>query len=119
MAKKKSFGVRSSLSVQPKQISPDEVEKAIQKIHQPEETIEITEPAKPVKKVVRKAAVKKTSATKKKSTAPKKTAEKRKVRLSVDVTPEIHKRLKIRAIERDSDIMRYVAMLIEQDLKKK
>ena len=43
----------------------------------------------------------------------------RKVRLSVDVLPETHKRLKIRAIEQDSDIMRYVEMLIERDLSKK
>ncbi len=43
----------------------------------------------------------------------------RKVRLSVDVLPETHKRLKIRAIEQDSDIMRYVEMLIERDLRQK
>lgn len=116
MAKKKSFGVSKSLSVQPKQISPDEVEKAIQKIHKVEEA-----PAPPKKEIPKskaKPAVKTPSAPKKKA-APKEEPTKRKVRLSVDVSPAIHKRLKIRAIEKDSDIMRYVAMLIEQDLEKK
>lgn len=115
---KKSFGVRSSMSVQPKQISPDEVEKAIQKIHQTEEKPKSPEPQKPAAKVKSKPATKKSTLRKKKA-APKEEAPKRKVRLSVDVSPEIHKRLKIKAIQNDSDIMRYVAMLIERDLNKK
>lgn len=124
---KKSFGVRSSLSVQPKQISPDEVEKAIQKIHQAEAEVEqpkvsetIEQPVSVQKKKSKPAAKKPTASKKKSKPVPsKKEPVKRKVRLSVDVTPEIHKRLKIRAIEKDSDIMRYVAMLIERDLNKK
>ncbi len=40
----------------------------------------------------------------------------KKVRLSVDVRPDVHKKLKIKAIENDSDIMRYVERLIEKDL---
>lgn len=113
MAKKKSFGVSKSLSVQPKQISPDEVEKAIQKIHKVEEA-----PIPPKKETPKaKPAVKKPAA-KRKATL-KEEPTKKKVRLSVDVSPAIHKRLKIRAIENDSDIMRYVAMLIERDLNKK
>ncbi len=41
----------------------------------------------------------------------------RKVRLSVDVLPDIHKSLKIKAIQNDTDIMHYVEMLIERDLR--
>lgn len=113
---KKSFGVRSSMSVQPKQISPDEVEKAIQKIHQTEEK---PKSPKPQKLAAKSKPTAKKSTPRKKKAAPKEETPKRKVRLSVDVTPEIHKRLKIRAIQNDSDIMRYVAMLIERDLNKK
>lgn len=115
MAKKKSFGVSKSLSVQPKQISPDEVEKAIQRIHKPEEAP--VPPKKESPKAAKAKPVVKEPIAKKKATV--KEESKKKVRLSVDVSPAIHKRLKIRAIENDSDIMRYVAMLIERDLNKK
>jgi len=119
---KKSFGVRNSLSVQPKPISPDEVEKAIKRIHQepePPEEVEAPEPKPSKAKTKSKPASRKKAAAKQAKVVQKKEKEQRKVRLSVDVTPQIHKRLKIRAIERDSDIMRYVAMLIEKDLAKK
>lgn len=120
---KKSFGVRKSLSVQAKPISPDEVEKAIQKIHQPEKPIVKAPTPKPRKEPIQKAVPapeieEAKPKAKKTKAAPKKEKQQRKVRLSVDVTPQIHKRLKIRAIEKDSDIMRYVAMLIEKDLAK-
>lgn len=115
---KKSFGVRSSMSVQPKQISPDEVEKAIQKIHQTEEKPDPPKTKTPAAKTKPKPTAKKSTPRKKKATKNEE-EPKRKVRLSVDVSPAIHKRLKIRAIENDSDIMRYVAMLIERDLNKK
>ena len=116
MAKKKSFGVSKSLSVQPKQISPDEVEKAIQRIHKAEEVPAPPKKESPKPKPKANPVVKEPVAKKK---AIVKEEPKKKVRLSVDVSPAIHKRLKIRAIENDSDIMRYVAMLIERDLNKK
>jgi hypothetical protein len=40
----------------------------------------------------------------------------RKVRLSVDVTPEEHKKLKIKAVQNDSTIMEYVQRLIQADI---
>lgn len=40
----------------------------------------------------------------------------KKVRLSVDVLPHIHKQLKLRAVENDTDVMHYVEWLIEREL---
>jgi hypothetical protein len=40
----------------------------------------------------------------------------RKVRLSVDVTPEEHKKLKIKAVQNDSTLMEYVQRLIQADI---
>ena len=135
MAKKK-FGVSETLSVQPKQLSPDEVEKAIQQIHQPpteKQPIKVKQdkpipPSRQTKAKVQQAAdvsgestaSEEVVAKSPKAPKPKKAKDpNRRVRLSVDVSKETHKRLKIRAIERDSDIMHYVEMLIEKDLAKK
>lgn len=119
---KKTFNIKSTLSVQPKQLSVDDVESAIKQIHDAKSqnlAPAKTEPAKSEPP----AATKKTVAPKKTTTPPAKsrrevTAEApvRKVRLSVDIHPALHKRLKIKAIEHDSDIMHYVEMLIERDL---
>jgi len=131
MAKKK-FDIKSTIAVQPKTFSVDDVESAVKKIHETQSEPEV----KPAPIAKKEAPKPKAKAPK---SAPKAPALKpseppvprrrrgrpkspeapiRKVRLSVDVTPEIHKRLKIRAIEMDSDIMHYVEMLIEKDLGK-
>lgn len=131
MAKKK-FDIKSTIAVQPKSFSVDDVESAVQKIHDAKEKPE-AHPA-PAKKKVETASVKARKEKETKERTPKSAAPaparkrgrpkspeapQRKVRLSVDVTPETHKRLKIKAIEMDSDIMHYVEMLIERDLGKK
>jgi hypothetical protein len=49
--------------------------------------------------------------------APKAIIQKgKKVRLSIDISPTLHKKLKIRAVENDTNVMHYVEKLIEQDL---
>lgn len=127
MAKKK-FDIKSTIAVQPKTFSVDDVESAVKKIHEIEKK-PAAKPAPSAKEAKPKTTKKASSPAPKKSTlelAPRRRrgrpksleAPIRKVRLSVDVTPETHKRLKIRAIEMDSDIMHYVEMLIEKDLGK-
>ena len=120
---KKTFNIKSTLAVQPKQFSVDDVESAIKHIHEAKAPT-----VTPVKLDPGKA--KQPIATKKETAAkfdmpPTKShrevgdeAPVRKVRLSVDIHPATHKRLKIKAIEQDSDIMHYVEMLIERDLAK-
>ena len=118
---KKTFNIKSTLAVRPKQLSADDIESAIKQIHdgkgttQPPLAVPKTKPTKqavPVKE--KKSAAK--SSSKRSSREVVKEAPVRKVRLSVDIHPALHKRLKIKAIEQDSDIMHYVEMLIERDL---
>ena len=126
MAKKK-FDIKRTIAVQPKTFSVDDVESAVKQIH---ETKSPPPPEKePLKDRPKNApSAEKSSAQAREEKKPQKlrrrgrpksiSAPVRKVRLSVDVTPETHKRLKIKAIEKDSDIMHYVEMLIEKDLNK-
>ena len=115
---KKTFNIKSTLALQPKQLSVDDVESAIKQIHEakaPAAALSKAVPAPPT----RKAAEPKPAmpATKRRREVVEE-APVRKVRLSVDIHPMTHKRLKIKAIEQDSDIMHYVEMLIERDLAK-
>lgn len=122
---KKTFNIKSTLAVQPKQLSADDIETAIKQIHDGKEAVKpVASPqeAKPTKQVV-PAPVKKRTAPKSSITTSKHSSKEaieeapvRKVRLSVDIHPALHKRLKIKAIEHDSDIMHYVEMLILRDL---
>jgi hypothetical protein len=121
---KKTFNIKSTLSVQPKQFSVDDVESAIKQIHEAKATTPIaptkTEPAKPkppvaVNKTVKPKPIPPIAKSRREVVVD---APVRKVRLSVDIDPASHKRLKIKAIEHDSDIMHYVEMLIERDLAK-
>ena len=115
---KKTFNIKSTLALQPKQLSVDDVESAIKQIHEakaPVATPAKAEAAKPKTPAVKKAAAAPKPATRREVVEE---APVRKVRLSVDIHPMTHKRLKIKAIEQDSDIMHYVEMLIERDLAK-
>lgn len=121
---KKTFNIKSTLAVQPKQFSIDDIESAVKQIHDakanPAPSKETTKPSAP------KAAEPAVKQAAKPSQIPPPTPARRskevedapvkKVRLSVDIHPVLHKRLKIKAIEQDSDIMHYVEMLIERDL---
>ena len=102
---KKTFNIKSTLALQPKQLSVDDVESAIKQIH---EAKAVPAPS------TRKAAESKPATKRRREVVEE--APVRKVRLSVDIHPATHKRLKIKAIEQDSDIMHYVEMLIERDL---
>ncbi len=125
---KKTFNIKSTLAVQPKQFSVDDIETAVKQIHD----AKATPPAKAISekpksvKAPEKVAKQAPAAVNKPSQIPPPSPAKRlreveeapvkKVRLSVDIHPATHKRLKIKAIEQDSDIMHYVEMLIERDL---
>jgi len=115
---KKTFNIKSTLSVPPKQLSVDDIESAIKQIHDAKAPAPANAaPAKPKQSDTVKKGEAKPDATAKirrEVEAP----PVRKVRLSVDIHPATHKRLKIKAIEQDSDIMHYVEMLIERDLAK-
>lgn len=120
---KKTFNIKSTLSVQPKQFSVDDVESAIKQIH--EAKAPTTTPAKTELIKLKRPVTTKKIVKSKPGPLPAKSrrevveeAPVRKVRLSVDIHPATHKRLKIKAIEQDSDIMHYVEMLIERDLAK-
>lgn len=118
---KKTFNIKSTLSVQPKQLSVDDVESAIKQIHDAKSQTTApakAEPTKPKIPVAAKKAVEPNVAPSPAKSRRDVTADApvRKVRLSVDIHPALHKRLKIKAIEHDSDIMHYVEMLIERDL---
>jgi hypothetical protein len=120
---KKTFNIKSTLAVQPKQLSVDDIESAIKQIHKgkeaPKPETKAKSPTKEASSIKeKKAAEPKTamSSRKRSGRAVAEGAPVRKVRLSVDIHPTLHKRLKIKAIEHDSDIMHYVEMLIERDL---
>ena len=116
---KKTFNIKSTLNVQPKQLSADDVESAIKQIHEakaPAIAPAKVEPATPKPPMAAQKTVAQKPATRRREVAEE--APVRKVRLSVDIHPMTHKRLKIKAIEQDSDIMHYVEMLIERDLAK-
>lgn len=120
---KKTFNIKSTLALQPKQLSVDDVESAIKQIH--EAKTPTTAPAKKVPSKLKKPITTKKAVKSEPVPLPVKSrrevleeAPVRKVRLSVDIHPATHKRLKIKAIEQDSDIMHYVEMLIERDLAK-
>lgn len=125
---KKTFNIKSTLAVPPKQFSVDDIESAVKQIHdakvaparaQAEPT---PKPAKTPEKAPKAVAAvaKKTSQISPPSAEIKARGVDdvpvKKVRLSVDIHPATHKKLKIKAIEQDSDIMHYVEMLIERDL---
>ncbi|MBK9018329.1 MAG: hypothetical protein IPM82_32160 [Saprospiraceae bacterium] len=101
----------------------DDVESAIKQIH--EAKTPTTAPAKKEPTKLKKPVATKKAVESKPVALPAKSRREvveeatiRKVRLSVDINPATHKRLKIKAIEQDSDIMHYVEMLIERDLAK-
>ncbi|MBK8566470.1 MAG: hypothetical protein IPN76_24845 [Saprospiraceae bacterium] len=124
---KKTFNIKRTLDVQPKQFSVDDIESAVKQIHDAK-TVAVVNPP-----VAKEDAPKKAEKAPKTVEAPAKQSQisppspvkrnreaeeapVRKVRLSVDIHPATHKKLKIKAIEQDSDIMHYVEMLIERDL---
>lgn len=112
---KKTFNIKSTIAVQPKQLSVDEVESAIKHIHDAKTPAPLPVTTEPKK--TRKTKEAKPSPTLRRGRREVlDEAPVRKVRLSVDIHPATHKRLKIKAIEQDSDIMHYVEMLIERDL---
>ncbi len=123
---KKTFNIKSTLSVPPKQFSVDDIESAVKQIHNAKATTATPKPAEPPKPAkttkAAPAVVEKPSQISPPIAAKRsKVVEEvpvKKVRLSVDIHPATHKRLKIKAIEQDSDIMHYVEMLIERDLAK-
>jgi hypothetical protein len=123
---KKTFNIKSTLAVPPKQFSVDDIESAVKQIHDAKAMAAAPKQAKPPKAAI---TPKTTTPSKEKPSqisppiAAKRSKEVeeapvKKVRLSVDIHPATHKRLKIKAIEQDSDIMHYVEMLIERDLAK-
>ncbi len=124
---KKTFNIKQTLDVQPKQFSVDDIESAVKQIHDAKTVAPAKQP------VAKEDAPKKAEIAPKAAALPKKTSQipppspskrnreveegpVKKVRLSVDIHPATHKKLKIKAIEQDSDIMHYVEMLIERDL---
>ncbi len=123
---KKTFNIKSTLSVPPKQFSVDDIESAVKQIHDAKTTVATPKADEPP--IATKTAKTASVASEKPSQISPPIAAKRskmveeapvkKVRLSVDIHPATHKRLKIKAIEQDSDIMHYVEMLIERDLAK-
>jgi hypothetical protein len=123
---KKTFNIKSTLSVPPKQFSVDDIESAVKQIHDAKATTATPKPAEPPKPAktpkTAPAVVEKPSQISPPIAAKRsklvEEAPVKKVRLSVDIHPATHKRLKIKAIEQDSDIMHYVEMLIERDLAK-
>ncbi|MCF8245024.1 MAG: hypothetical protein K9J37_11400 [Saprospiraceae bacterium] len=118
---KKTFNIKSTLAVQPKQLSADDIETAIKQIHDGKE---VANPlAAPKNKQVTSLTEKRAAELKPGKKSSRRGSREvvveapvRKVRLSVDIHPVLHKRLKIKAIEHDSDIMHYVEMLIARDL---
>jgi hypothetical protein len=124
---KKTFNIKRTLDVQPKQFSVDDIESAVKQIHDAKVGAPVKQPVAkedvPIKAEIVPKAV---ALPKKTSQIPPPSPAKRsreveegpikKVRLSVDIHPATHKKLKIKAIEQDSDIMHYVEMLIERDL---
>lgn len=118
---KKTFNIKSTLAVPPKQFSVDDIESAVKQIHDSKAAAASPEPSEPSKAPkTANSAIKKPSQISPPITAKRgknvEEAPVKKVRLSVDIHPATHKRLKIKAIELDSDIMHYVEMLIERDL---
>jgi organic radical activating enzyme len=95
----------------PKQLTVEEIENATKQVHK-KEVIKETE--KVIPKVIEKK-VKPTIIIEETPVTTEKVKE-RKVRLSVDISPQLHKRLKIRAVENDTNVMHYVEKLIEQHL---
>lgn len=125
---KKTFNVKSTLAVAPKQFSVDDIESAVKQIHDAKAAAsneQADSAAKPVKTPEKAPQAAMPAAKKDSQISPPLSAAKtrsledgsvKKVRLSVDIHPATHKKLKIKAIEQDSDIMHYVEMLIERDL---
>lgn len=121
---KKTFNIKSTLAVPPKQFSVDDIESAVKQIHDAKTApkAEPTPAAEPIAKAPKQAAKAPEKAPQIPPPLPESKSREapdapvRKVRLSVDIHPATHKKLKIKAIEQDSDIMHYVEMLIERDL---
>lgn len=114
---KKTFDIKGTLASSPRSLSVDDIESATRQIHTRQPEPPAAKPA-PEKAVARQkqAAPPPPAPVGRPSRRDPDAPPERKVRLSVDVRPDIHKRLRIRAIENDSDIKRYVEMLIERDL---
>jgi organic radical activating enzyme len=104
---KKKLDIAGKINTVPKQLTVEEIESAIKQVHKKEV---VKEPKKEIKKPVKAAIV-----VEEKPIIAAKVKE-RKVRLSIDISPQLHKRLKIRAVENDTNVMYYVEKLIEKDL---
>lgn len=134
MAKKK-FDIKSTIAVQPKTFSVDDIESAVKKIHAAQAKVDAPKEKKPAERPAKAETTSAPSAPKERAKPKPRTSEApaparrrgrpkspeapvRKVRLSVDVLPATHKALKIKAIQNDTDLMHYVEMLIEKDLAK-
>jgi hypothetical protein len=96
---KKKLDIAGKIGTVPKQLSVQEIELATQLVHH---TVpkEVTLPYPIVEIKVEKTIVQK----------------EKKIRLSIDIPPKLHKRLKIKAVENDTNVMHYVEKLIENDL---
>ena len=99
---KAKLNIAGKINTVPKQLSVEEIEMATKMVHQPAfKEIPIVSPIVPiVEKRVEKTIV----------------AKEKKVRLSIDISPQLHKKLKIRAVENDTNVMHYVEKLLEQHL---
>ncbi len=125
---KKTFNIKNTLAVQPKQFSVDDIETAVKQIHDAKanppskQAAEKPKAIKAAEKAPKPAPVAVSKPSQISPPSPTKRSREvedapvKKVRLSVDIHPATHKRLKTKAIEQDSDIMHYVEMLIERDL---
>jgi hypothetical protein len=96
---KKKLDIAGKIGTVPKQLSVDEIELATKMVHHtPQKEVIIPTPILEIK--VEKPIIQK----------------EKKVRLSIDISPKLHKKLKIRAVENDTNVMHYVEKLIEKDL---
>ena len=100
---KAKLNIAGKINTVPKQLSVNEIEDATKKVHG---TTEKSEPKIAAATPSVKAPVEKIMEVKL-----------RKVRLSVDISPQLHKKLKIKAVENDTNVMHYVEKLIQNDLE--
>lgn len=99
---KKKLDIAGKIGTIPKQLSVDEIELATKMVHNtaPKEGILPILPTPITEKKEEKKLI----------------LKEKKIRLSIDISPKLHKKLKIRAVENDTNVMHYVEKLIEKDL---
>ena len=100
---KVKLNIAGKINTVPKQLSVNEIEDATKLVH--------SNTKKTESKIVSEAPSVKTPVEKVME------VKLRKVRLSVDISPQLHKKLKIKAVENDTNVMHYVEKLIQNDLE--